>query len=231
MIIPLFVGIDPRESIGLHTFCQSVWSRASKTVAITPISGPTDGTNAFTLARFRIPEMVSYHGWAIWADGSDMICLADIAELWAMREIGKAVMVVKHNYKTKHPIKYLGQKNEDYPRKNWSSLMLINCNHFAWRHTEGLSGKSLHRFEFLPDTAIGELPVEWNWLDEFGPNDSAKIIHHTIGLPVWRPYDQWWCADQWRNELAAANSYQAWEGEGSDECATALKSGASAPEN
>ena len=49
-----------------------------------------------------------------------MIVRSDIHELWAMRDHTKDVQVVKHDYKTKLSEKYLGAKNEDYQRKNWS---------------------------------------------------------------------------------------------------------------
>jgi hypothetical protein len=216
-MIPLFVGQDRREQIGLSVFTHSVWSRTSQPVSITPISGPTDGTNAFTLARFQIPKLMSYIGWAIWADGSDMLCLADIAELWAMRDPYKAVQVVKHDYKTRHPVKYLGQRNEDYIRKNWSSLMLINCAHYGWRHIDGYTPQRLHRLDFFADSEIGELPKEWNYLcDEDNQQGPAKIAHHSIGLPVWYPETEY--SAEWHAELAASLHYQPWERESEGAC-------------
>jgi len=214
-MIQLFVGIDPRESIGLHIFNHSVWSRSSVPVSITPIHGFTDGTNAFTLARFLIPHYMGYSGFAIFADGSDMLCMADIAELWGMRNPYCAVQVVKHEYKTRWPKKYLGQPNLDYERKNWSSLMLINCAHFAWRNRitpeniGEMSGSTLHRFEFLKDEYIGALPKQWNYLcmepNQEGP---AKISHYTVGLPVWYSDSEY--AKEWNAEKNKAISYQYW---------------------
>ena len=40
-----------------------------------------------------------------------------------------AVQVVKHDYKTRMSKKYFGNVNENYPRKNWSSVVLWNCKH------------------------------------------------------------------------------------------------------
>ncbi len=214
-MIPLFVGIDAREAIGLNVFTHSVWSRASQPVSITPVSGPTDGTNAFTLARFLVPQMMGYKGFAIFADGSDMLCLTDIAELWALCDPFKAVQVVKHDYQTNFPVKYLGQPNLSYARKNWSSLMLINCNHFAWRRMDAeavksLGGQVLHRFEFIKDEFIGDLPPEWNYLcDEPNQTGPAKIAHLTVGLPVWYPDCEY--ADEWRKERDAMLQYQEWK--------------------
>ena len=47
-----------------------------------------------------------------------MVCLSDLKELKQFFDPNIAVNVVKHDYKTKHKIKYF-DKNEDYPRKNW----------------------------------------------------------------------------------------------------------------
>lgn len=157
-----------------------------------------DGTNAFIYTRFLIPFLQGFTGHAIFADGADMLCKADISELWALRQFDKAVQVVKHDYKTKHPRKYVGTKmeadNRDYPCKNWSSVMLINCAHMAWRQmtpekVAQMSGADLHRFAFIPEDRIGELPKEWNWIvDEQGANREAKLIHWTAGTPAFPAY-------------------------------------------
>jgi hypothetical protein len=208
-MIHLFCGADPREQIGLSVFCRSVWKLASEPVSITPLGElvKTDGTNAFTKSRFLVPQIMGYKGTAIFADGSDMLCRADISELAALADKRFAVQVVKHDYKTKFPVKYLGQPNIDYPRKNWSSLMIINCGHWAWKKIhEGtiqqMTGQYLHRFEFLRDDDIGALPPEWNHLVQEQEYDkNAKIAHFSIGLPVWYPdhnySGEWWsCANE-----------------------------------
>ena len=59
---------------------------------------------------------MKFSGYAIYADG-DMVCNADITELWNLRDPNKAVQVVKHDYLTKMSEKYLGNKNENYPKK------------------------------------------------------------------------------------------------------------------
>lgn len=212
-MINVYIGFDGREAIAYHVCAQSIISRSSQPVSFTPLALNAlkniysefhdDGSNAFIYSRFLVPYMQHYKGWAIFIDG-DMICLNDIAELWDMRDDSKAVMVIKHDYKTKHPLKYLGNKNQDYPRKNWSSVMLINCEHPANKiltpkYIENATGAMLHRFTWLKDDEIGELPIEWNWLaKEFDKNDKAKLIHYTIGTPCFKDYqkddhsDLWW---------------------------------------
>lgn len=214
-MIPVFSGFDPREEVGYHTFVSSLIHNASEPVFVSPvydghmkIDGQKDGTNCFIYTRFLVPYLQSYRGWAIFCDGADMIVKGDIAELWAMRDYSKAVQVVKHDYKTKHPRKYIGTPmeadNADYPCKNWSSVMLINCQHPDWldirpERIRKADGAYLHRFQFLDPETVGELPKVWNWLaDEDGENPGAKLLHFTCGLPAWPHYATAPHADDWR---------------------------------
>lgn len=201
--IPIFCGFDPRETAGYHVFCQSVIDKASVPVSFIPLhkplldgfDGQRDGTNAFIYSRFLVPALMGYSGWAIFADACDMVCVEDIAKLWNEREnnhFNKAVAVVKHVYKTGHARKYIGtpmeSDNESYPRKNWSSLILWNCSHYANRRltpelvTES-PGSFLHRFQWLEDQQIGELPPEWNCLVGEMDTAGASLLHHTLGSP------------------------------------------------
>lgn len=222
--IPIYIGADPREAAGLHVFIQSVMDRASAPVAFIPLhkpmlngfDGQRDGTNAFIYSRFLVPYLQNYNGWAIFADGSDMVCVDDIAKLWAMREdrsFNKAVAVVKHDYQTKHPRKYIGtpmeSANESYPRKNWSSLVLWNCGHYANRRlTPDLvmesPGSFLHRFQWLNDDQIGELPAEWNVLVGEQDTAGASLLHHTLGIPGFNHYKHCDASEHWHRNFKRA---------------------------
>jgi hypothetical protein len=115
-------------------------------------------------------------------------------------------MVVKHDYKTKMTEKYLGAKNENYPRKNWSSVILWNCGHAANKvvtpaFIETATGAQLHRFTWLADELVGELPNVWNWLpDEFGANQNAKLLHYTLGTPSFHDFATTPMGDEWHRE-------------------------------
>lgn len=205
-MIPVFTGFDPREEAGTHVFNSSLLEYASKPVSIIPLhlslfrgfykDGHRDGSNAFIYTRFLIPYLQNYTGSAIFVDGADMLMKGDIAELWAMRDFYKPVQVVKHEYKTKYRRKYLGTKmeadNEDYPCKNWSSVMIINCMHMAWRNINPetiskMSGRELHTFSWMRPDQIGELPKIWGWMaDEYGQNPEAKLLHFTTGVPAFK---------------------------------------------
>jgi hypothetical protein len=217
-MVDVVVGFDGREAIAYHVFCQSVLDRSSLPVRFLPLAPRAvagyveqhgDGSNAFVYRRFLTPFLMGFRGWAIFADG-DMVCAADIADLWALRDPSKAVLVVQHDYQTKAPTKYFGQRNENYPRKNWSSLVLWNCAHPANRvltpqFVSEKDGAFLHRFRWLDDALIGALPPVWNWLaTEYPSRDDARIVHYTLGTPCFRDYRDAEMAEWWHDAFRQA---------------------------
>lgn len=216
MQLPIYVGWDPREPVAFHVFCSSVIRRKRKSldVQFIPLCGDReDASNTFSRIRFEIPARQRFQGLALWCDG-DMLCRTDIGELLDQYEAGNDVMVVKHNYSTKHQVKYLGQRNDDYPRKNWSSVMLINCVNFPRKLTKEYVSKAktahLHRLEFLKDERIGELDKDWNHLvGEYEPNQNAKLVHYTIGIPPFYPNCEH--SAEWFEELKAMTYHEHWD--------------------
>jgi lipopolysaccharide biosynthesis glycosyltransferase len=213
-VIPIFIGYDTREIIAYHVCANSIIRTSSEPVSLHPLAlrnlgcyteSHCDGSNQFVYSRFLVPHLSGYAGWAIFLDG-DMLLRDDIANLWALRDQGKAVMVVKHDYRTRLAEKYLGARNENYPRKNWSSVMLWNCAHEANRvltpdFIRTATGAQLHRFTWLQDDLIGELPIAWNWLpDEFGENQQAKLLHWTLGTPCFHEFADAPMAGEWHRE-------------------------------
>lgn len=217
--IKIVVGFDQREAIAYHTFSQSVLEKSSLPVLFLPLSINTlkgykethnDKSNDFVYSRFLTPYLHNFEGWAIFADG-DMVCQSDIKELWDLRDETKALQVVMHDYKTKFNQKYLGNTNENYPRKNWSSLILWNCSHPKHKvltpdFISNQTGKYLHRFSWLDDEDIGELPIDWNWLAiEYPNNLKAKIIHYTLGTPCFKDYRNTEMAVTWHEVQQKVN--------------------------
>jgi lipopolysaccharide biosynthesis glycosyltransferase len=212
--IPIFIGYDPREAIAYHVCVNSIIRHSSVPVAIVPLAlnnfqdyteTHTDGSNQFIYSRFLVPHLMGYSGFAIFMDG-DMIVRGDIAELWNLKQADKDVMVVKHDYKTRMTEKYLGSKNEDYPRKNWSSVMIFNCNNYPTKkltpeYIQKSTGAHLHRFEWTSDDRVGALPPEWNWLpDEYGANPDAKLLHYTLGTPCFHDFADTPQGSEWHRE-------------------------------
>ena len=217
--VKIYIGFDQRESVAYHTFVQSLIDNASIPLQITPLATKNlnsyeekheDKSNDFVYSRFLTPFLNEFEGWAIFADG-DMVCQTDIKELLELRDDSKALQVVKHDYKTKVHQKYLGNINQDYPRKNWSSVILWNCSHPKHKiltpdFISNQTGKYLHRFSWLEDEEIGELPKEWNWLaTEYPNNEQAKIIHYTLGTPCFKNYRETEMSDVWLNQYGRSN--------------------------
>jgi hypothetical protein len=224
----LFIGYDPREAVAYHVFSNSAIRHSSRPLAIHPLAqknmeGYQDPkqvlegypqSNQFIFSRFLVPYLMDFKGVAAFFDG-DMLLRDDVAKLFDQADLlaRKAVWIVKHNYKTKSETKYLNQVNKDYPRKNWSSVILWNCAHYKNRvltpdYIANATGQHLHRFEWLDDDDIGTLQAEWNWLpDEYGPNKWAKLIHFTLGTPCFldEQYSLAPMAEEWHRERMLTN--------------------------
>lgn len=217
-MVNLFVGYDPREACAFHVFCQSVIEHASTPVRIIPLSekslhfdGQQDGSNAFIYSRYLIPYLQNYEGYALFMDG-DMVVNEDVADLWSFGD-DFAVQVVKHEYRTANEKKYIGSKmespNYDYPRKNWSSVILWNCGHpsnkiLTKQFVAESGGAILHRFGWLKDDEIGSLPSRWNHLIGEYEDEQASVYHYTLGVPGFDHYQRCDRHREWNHTLMRA---------------------------
>lgn len=217
-VIPIAIGYDPREAGVYCVLEKSLMETSSAPLALIPLHSPMlkdfdgqqDGTNAFIYSRFLVPELMDFQGWALYVD-SDMLFRDDIAKLWSLRDESKAVMVVKHDYETTRHTKFVGtpieSRNESYPRKNWSSLILWNCGHprnkiLTRKFVSEAGGRVLHRFSWLDDSQIGEIPKEWNHLvGEYPMEESAKNVHFTLGAPGFKHYTDCHYSYEWHKYL------------------------------
>jgi hypothetical protein len=212
-VLRIFVGYDSKEPVAYHTLVHSILRHASIPVSVAPVKqsllgslysrprGPTESTE-FSLSRFLVPALSGYEGWSLFID-CDMLCRADVAGLVAEidRQSEKAVLVCKHDYTPSPERKFLNQVQTVYPRKNWSSVMLMNgrkCAALTKEYVNSASGLDLHRFNWLDDAQIGELPIEWNWLvGEYKHNPDAKIVHFTRGGPYFQDYRNCDYSEEW----------------------------------
>ena len=223
--IRVFVGYDPDEALTFSVCSHSIHRQASVPVSIQPVMlsqlrgyfsrhrDPLQSTE-FSFSRFLVPALCGYKGWAIFMDG-DMILRADIAELWALRKEQFAVQVVMHDDScAPHApgTKFLGRTQTPYQRKNWSSVMLMNCakcGALTRKYVDYASGLELHQFKWLWDSEIGSLPKEWNHLVGVNaPNPEAKLVHYTLGLPFFHGYNECEYAKEWRIERDLMMDYE-----------------------
>ena len=199
----LFIGVDHRERAAANVLIDSLVQHSSAPLAITPLLTPQlerQGlhrrprdplqSSDFSFTRFLVPHLCGYEGWALFLD-CDMLCRGDIAALWDLRDDGCALMCVQHHHVPRETVKFLGEPQSAYARKNWSSLMLFNtprCRALTPELVNTASGLHLHRFAWLgPDDRIGALPSVWNHLVDVQPPDpAAQLLHWTLGGPWFR---------------------------------------------
>tara|TARA_R110002153_G_scaffold13431_2_gene49969 strand:+ start:2797 stop:3462 length:666 start_codon:yes stop_codon:yes gene_type:complete len=160
----------------------------------------------FSFARFFTPYESEYKGISIFVD-SDFLFLDSIDSLIDLYDSNYAVQCCKHNYIPESNVKMNNKFQSHYPRKNWSSLMIFNNEHPKNKTLNPLtinnqSGAFLHRFRWLEDNEVGELPIIWNWLTSYYTetnNIKPKALHYTDGGPWLSGYADCKYADKWLN--------------------------------
>ncbi len=212
--IRVFIGYDAREAAAYGVLAHSIHRHASRPVSITPVMlselepaglyrrerNPLQSTD-FSFSRFLAPYLCGYEGWAVFMD-CDMLVREDIARLWALRDDKYAVMVVQHEHVPTEETKFLGAKQTKYGKKNWSSVMLMNCakcTALTPDYVNTATGLELHQFKWLAgDQLIGEIPSKWNHLVGYdAPRPDAALVHFTIGGPYFDEYRDCEYAAEW----------------------------------
>jgi lipopolysaccharide biosynthesis glycosyltransferase len=188
----IFIGWDSRQAECADVLAYSLRKHATVPLDICYLKlaeldfdrprDPLQSTE-FTYTRFLVPHLCGYRGKAVFMD-SDMLCLGDIAELDNLEMADYALRVVKHNHAPTEAVKMDGRVQTRYPRKNWSSLMIMDCAKLTiWtkRAAETQPARYLHQFYDIPDARIGNIPETWNVLDR--RDEQTKMIHYTSGGP------------------------------------------------
>lgn len=243
--LTVFIGYDPREDALAKMLATSIRLKSFKRpVTVVPLvydwlrvnglhDRPLDphGSTQFSITRFLVPALFNRYNtnpgfdrYALFLD-CDMICTTDINNIiddgFMAVDHSFAVSVVKHEYQPVLDRKMGGASQSVYPRKNWSSVMLFRPSHPVLKaldfNTVAIaSPKYLHRFEWIDDLHIDEMPTEWNYLvdepmdeyyyprmesDEYSGLQVPYIIHYTRGAPIFREvetckyddvfYDMW----------------------------------------
>lgn len=217
--LKIFIGWDSREDIAYQVARHSIIKHSSVPVEIIPLkqkdlrkSGiytrDVDllASTEFTFTRFLIPELCDFDGWALFID-CDFVALDDVAKLFEQCDDRYAIMCAQHDYTPSETTKMDGQVQHLYPRKNWSSMMLMNCSHPSNKkltkelvNDKDIDGKYLHRFSWLTDEEIGKVSHEWNWLIGWynEPRDGTpKFLHYTEGGPWFTEYQDCEHSNEW----------------------------------
>lgn len=227
--LKVFVGYDRREDIAWQVCRFSLERHSRGPLFIAPIrqdsvrelglyTRPLDksATTEFSLTRFLTPYLAATSGWVVFCD-CDFLFTADVHGVLEGLDPEKALYCVQHDYTPRFGVKMDNQQQTSYPRKNWSSFMVFNCNHPDVKAltpdvVNSASPAYLHRFEWIGnDDHIGALDLDWNFLEGEYPKpvETPRVIHYTNGGP-W--FDEWQdvdYADLWRAECASYESQTA----------------------
>jgi hypothetical protein len=166
----------------------------------------------FSFSRFLVPFLAGETAkWVAFCD-DDFLFLDDIERLFTVADDRYAVMCIQHNHAPKEAVKMDGRVQTVYRRKNWSSLVLWNCQHpgnkrLTVRDVNEQTGQWLHAFSWLTDEEIGAIPEEWNWL--VGPSPTRpelvrpmRALHYTLGGPWFENHRDEQMAGAWLAEKA-----------------------------
>ncbi len=103
----------------------------------------------------------------------------------------------KRNFNT--PKKYQSERNvvilNEAPKKNWSSMMLFNCEHPKTRAltpevVSEAPASYLHGLEWTWDASVGEVDKTYNYLvGYYNDRIDPKVLHYTDGTPLHAGYE------------------------------------------
>ena len=211
--VRLFIGHDSKQSAISDTCRLSIQDHSDiriETIHLSSLEASglfwrqqAEGSTDFAFTRFLTPYLKGFYGYAIFCD-SDFIWNCDPLDLLDLIDPMKAVSVVQHNIQKDQikPFKMDGQKQSWYPRKNWSSLMVFNCDHpFTKRLTPHTVSESpagyLHEFQWCDNKSIGSIPHTYNYLvGYYNDISDPKAVHYTDGGPWHAGYENVEFADR-----------------------------------
>lgn len=226
-MLKIFIGWDSREEYAFKVCEASILRRTSIDVEIIPIirsnlindgiytrGFANFGTTQFTFTRFFVPYLSNYSGNAVFCD-CDFIWTCDAKDVLDLFDPNYAVQVVKHNYAPTELTKGTGLQH-NYPKKNWSSMVLWNNEHPANMiltppFLNKANASTLHQFKWLNDSQVGSVSHEYNWLEGWysEPKDgSPKLVHLTRGGPWFSDCKNVEYADLWRQEFKEMSGYE-----------------------
>lgn len=210
----VFIGWDSREDIA-YQVCKKSIELYNNSIKVYPIKQAllrelglytrdqdSLASTEFTITRFLVPYLSDYCGVSVFMD-CDMLVQTDLCTVLEKINWSHPVSCVQHeNYTPKSNIKMDGKQQHVYPRKNWSSFMVFNCEHPDIKTNLNLNNVNLctpqylHRMEWA--SSIGSLDHTWNYLVGYYQDmQQPKVLHYTDGGPWFEQYQNCEFSDLW----------------------------------
>lgn len=221
----IYVGYDPRDEMAFRACVASIRETASVQPEIYPLkeydlrrrgiysraytvesSGQMIDSidrrpfsTQFTFTRFAVPIFDKSDDYVLFVD-ADFLFRRDVNEILTGIDRSKPLLCVQHDYKPPEGAKFDGMLQQQYKRKNWSSLMLMRPRGLNLMQAElnNASGRYLHQFQWMEEDQIGALPPTWNCLEGWHTDEDPAAIHYTRGTPDMVDFPQPFSNDWWR---------------------------------
>ena len=194
----VFIGFDPRQPVAFNVCAHSIWENASKPVEIVrldllKIPGfSRRGLTEFTYSRFLVPYLSEFEGHSLFLD-SDILVRGDVCEL-RHGDLRPQVSMVQHE-----------KRKFENP-----SVMLFNNALCKQLTMEYVGTERMYDMAWVAHP--GMLDPEWNHLVGYDrPNPDAKIVHFTMGIPVWKETIKSEFAQEWIDCYKRMNSSVSFE--------------------
>ena len=173
-MLNVYVGWDSYQETAYEVCKYSLIRNSSQPIRVRPLKQSElrnknlyyrdrdlRASTQFSITRFLVPVIAKHKGWAVFCD-SDFLWLEDISKLFDLADNRYAVQVVKHDYTPRFKQKMHRVVQHNYPKKNWSSLVLWNCEHPSNSAVDvelvnEADPSYLHQFKWLKDHEIGEI--------------------------------------------------------------------------
>lgn len=193
----IFIGYDHRQPVSFTVLVHSIAKHAKRPVQIMPLILPAmpirrSGLTPFTFSRFCVPYLSGYEGWSLFLD-ADMMARADVTDIFDHIQDDRQVVACDTD-----------------PAFERAAVMLFNnaeCRMLTPEFIE--KGENLHRLGWAD--RVGYMGNEWNYLVGYDePDDNAKLVHFTQGVPAFPETRDVHFADEWRDNLKEAVSSVPW---------------------
>jgi len=201
----VFIGYDHRQPVAFNVCASSIMRRASKPVAIIPLTlkslapfdrgYPKEGLTEFTYSRFLVPSLSGFEGVSVFLD-ADMIVLDDIYNLVEDSPVSSVSVV------------------QCEKRFEWPSMMVFRnlmCSLLTTEYVQTAPPDHLFRLEWAH--SVGMIDPKWNFCVGYDkpPQETPKLIHYTQGIPCFPETKNCDYAKLWHKELSWMNSTVTWE--------------------
>ena len=204
----VFIGYDPRQPVAFQVCAQSVWEHASTPVEIVRLElsklAPFTrrGLTEFTFSRFLVPYLSGFEGYSLFLD-SDILVRCDVTKIDTHKKCDSLDYISERVWDIRAV--FHSERKFETP-----SVMLFNNEYCEQLTPEFVGTHPLYKMDWMKRP--WPLGSEYNHLVGYdAPNPQAKIVHFTMGVPIWPETIKSEFAQEWIDTFKRMNSSVSFE--------------------